>query len=81
MAETKYCNRCGRALDIWDVQEGFIVHKEKLGYGTKYDGDSLHLQLCCDCMEWLIEACAIYPIMEIDSVNTYTKEVMIKNEC
>ena len=67
MTETKYCNKCGRALDIWDVQEDLTIHKEKLGYGTKYDGDTLRLQFCCDCMEWLIDQCAIDPITECDS--------------
>lgn len=70
MADTKYCNRCGCALDIFDVQEDLTIHKEKLGYGTKHDGDKLHLQFCCDCMDWLIDQCAIYPITEIDSENT-----------
>lgn len=62
--ETKYCNLCGRALDFWDLQADLTIHKEILGYGTQYDGDSVHLQLCCDCFEKLIDACAIYPITE-----------------
>lgn len=65
--ETKYCNCCGCALDFWDLQEELIIHKDNLGYGTKHDGDSVHLQLCCDCFDRLVEACAIYPITERDS--------------
>lgn len=66
MAETKYCNHCGRALDIWDLQEDFTIHKDNLGYGTQHDGDSVHLQLCCDCFDKLVGECAIDPITEHD---------------
>lgn len=55
------CNRCGKRFDIWDTQENFSINTQ-LGYGTKYDGDSLELYLCCDCMEKLIDECAISPI-------------------
>lgn len=55
------CNKCGKKFDIWDTQEDFSINT-MLGYGTKYDGDSLELNLCCDCMEKLIDECAISPI-------------------
>lgn len=60
----QYCNRCGRPLDFWDLQEDFSIHKYELGYGTKHDGDSVDLQLCCDCFDKLVEECAISPIKE-----------------
>lgn len=66
MSDTKYCNRCGRALDTWDLQEEFVIDKDYLGYGTIYDGDSMHLQLCCSCLEHLVGECAIDPITERD---------------
>lgn len=62
--ETQYCSRCGKALDFWDLNEDFTIHKTHLGFGTKYDGDELHLRLCCECIEKLIDACAVYPITE-----------------
>lgn len=58
----RHCNMCGRELDIWDEQEGFSIHK-KLGYGTKYDGEILELNLCCECMNRIIEECKIPPII------------------
>ena len=67
MNNTKYCNRCGCALDIFDVQEGLIIHKEKLGYGTKHDGDSVHLQICCRCFDDIVMKCAINPIVVRDT--------------
>lgn len=67
MTETKYCNHCGRVLDFWDLQEDLTIHKDNLGYGTQHDGDSVHLQLCCDCFDKLVGECAIDPITERDS--------------
>lgn len=55
------CNKCGKEFDCWDEQEGFSIHSY-CGYGTKYDGDKLDLDLCCDCMEKLIDECVVSPI-------------------
>ena len=63
MAKEITCNRCGKKFDIWDMQENFSINT-RLGYGTKYDGDDLELDLCCGCMEKLIDECAISPIKE-----------------
>lgn len=63
MANEIVCNRCGKRLDIWDIQENFSINTQ-MGYGTKYDGDSLKLNLCCSCMEKLIDECIISPIIE-----------------
>lgn len=63
MAKETVCNKCGKKFDIWDTQENFSIYT-RLGYGTKYDGDNLELDLCCECMEKLIAECAISPIKE-----------------
>lgn len=57
------CNRCGKVLDTRDIREDFSIYK-RCGYGTKYDGRSIELDLCCECMEWLIEKCCISPIIK-----------------
>lgn len=57
------CNKCGKTFNEWDTHEDFSIYKH-LGYGTKYDGDYLQLDICCGCMEKLIEECAISPITE-----------------
>lgn len=66
MAKTIRCNKCGKEFDLWDEQEAYSIYKEQLGYGTKYDGDELHLDLCCDCMERLIDECVITPVLDAD---------------
>ena len=63
MARVITCNKCGKRLDEWDIQEEFRFYG-RLGYGTTYDGNSIELDLCCECMEELIDSCAISPIVE-----------------
>ena len=53
MAKEIICNKCGKKFDFWDTQEDFSIERS-LGYGTKYDGSTLELDLCCECMEKLI---------------------------
>lgn len=57
------CNMCGKKFDMWDEQEDFSIRR-RLGYGTAYDGDELDLDLCCGCMEKIIDECIISPIIE-----------------
>lgn len=61
MAKELYCNKCGKKMDMWDTQEDFSLQRN-LGYGSRYDGDNLDLDLCCDCMDKLIEECVIPPV-------------------
>ena len=61
MAKIGICNMCGKGFDIWDTQEDFSIYRS-LGYGTKYDGDELQLDLCCDCMEKIIDECKVHPV-------------------
>lgn len=63
MAKEITCNKCGKKFDIWDTQEGFSINK-RMGYGTKYDGEYLELDLCCNCMEKLIDECIISPVSD-----------------
>ena len=61
MSKATYCNMCGKRLEFYDKQAGFSIHRD-LGYGTKYDGDHLDLDLCCTCMEHIIDQCKITPL-------------------
>lgn len=62
-----YCNRCGHPLDVWDIEQNLNIHKERLGYGTVHDGDSVDLHLCCSCFDKLVAECKINPITERDA--------------
>lgn len=63
MAKETICNKCGKKFDFWDTQENFSISKI-LGYGTKYDGSVLELDLCCECMNKLISECAVSPLSD-----------------
>lgn len=63
MARTIKCNKCGKDFDMWDEQEDFSIHRH-CGYGSKYDGSIINLDLCCDCFDEFISSCAISPIVE-----------------
>lgn len=63
MSKNVVCNKCGKRLDIWDTQEDFSIYRNQIGYGSKYDGDSIELDLCCDCMDELIDGCKVSPIV------------------
>lgn len=63
MQEQKVCNKCGKILDTWDIQEDFTLERA-LGFGTKHDGETLKLRLCCKCIEDLINGCKVNPLSE-----------------
>ena len=50
------CNMCGKELDEWDLQESqdYSLHT-KIGYGSKYDGNNIDLDLCCDYFDKLLD--------------------------
>ncbi len=58
------CNCCGKKLGIFDRQQNFNIHKYLIGYGSAHDGYGVHLQLCCDCFDKLVEQCKVNPIIE-----------------
>jgi len=56
-----YCNMCGKKLDEFDLNQHFYLNKI-VGYGSKYDGEEIRLRLCSDCMDDLIDSCAVSPV-------------------
>lgn len=65
MARKITCNMCGKAFDFWDEQEDFSIER-LVGYGSKYDTCQLRLDLCCECMDKIIDQCVIPPIKELE---------------
>lgn len=60
--QKKYCNVCGKEFDQWDTIQDFSIHKS-IGYGSKYDFSELALDICCECMDKIIEQCKINPLI------------------
>lgn len=58
---TCVCNKCKKEFDIWDTHNGLIINKI-MGYGSRYDGEKINMNICCDCMDDIIESCLISPM-------------------
>ena len=58
--KTRICNKCGRQIEYGDRFPG-LSYEDKIGYGSKYDGCRIELDLCTDCLDWLIDVCVIDP--------------------
>jgi len=58
---------CGKEFDMWDTQAGFGI-REKVGYGSEFDGSKIALDLCCDCFDklikYIIPKCKYSPVEE-----------------
>lgn len=61
MTQDVRCNVCGRPFGLVDKYGGLFID-EVLGYGTKHDGERLCMNICCRCLESMIERCAILPL-------------------
>lgn len=62
--ETKIiCNLCGKPFDEADRHQHIAIYTQ-LGYGSKYDGSFLALDICNSCMDSLIDRCAVNPLEE-----------------
>lgn len=59
----KRCNICGKKFNEWDLQEDYSIYRS-LGYGSKYDGEELRLDICIECMDKIIKKCKISPVEE-----------------
>jgi hypothetical protein len=57
------CNVCGKEFDFFDSQEDFKIHSF-CGYGTKFDGSVINMHICCDCLEKIVDSCAISPVRD-----------------
>lgn len=60
-SEAWRCHHCGEVLDEWSYYEDIHIQKY-LGYGSRYDGKELRMQLCCDCLDNYIEECKLSPL-------------------
>lgn len=66
------CNICGKEFDMWDQQEKFGFHHQ-VGYGSKFDGDHINVNMCCDCFDELMDTyilpkCKVSPLEDGDTV-------------
>lgn len=55
-----FCNCCGKELDKID-ECGVISISRMLGYGSKYDGVHVEVDICAECFDNFIEGMKIKP--------------------
>lgn len=72
------CNMCGREMDEADLKNGLCAER-RAGTGFVYADKAMRLDLCCDCLDNLIDSCRISPITEApkwkrlgEYIETYT---------
>lgn len=59
------CNFCGKSASNNDIMFCDITEIEILpGYGSKFDGDEIQIDICDDCLEKLIGSMLIKPTIE-----------------
>ena len=46
---------CGKDFNEFDKQEEFGFHYPHIGYGSKDDGASTNIDLCCDCFDKMMK--------------------------
>ena len=55
------CNLCGKIFDEIDRNQGYSLYT-LIGYGSRYDGFRLELDICMECMDMVIDRCILRPI-------------------
>lgn len=51
------CNKCGKKFNVFDEQQNFGFNYF-VGYGSKYDGSRIELDLCCKCFDEVVDSIA-----------------------
>lgn len=60
-----HCNVCGRELTSFDKYAD-IALTQLVGYGSRHDGELVHIRFCCDCFDALADGCKIDPVVRPD---------------
>ena len=57
------CSLCGKPLTPVDLSQRFEIHRV-VGYGSAYDMAEIHLRMCCDCFDAMVDGCEISPVVK-----------------
>lgn len=53
MKRKQKCTMCGKKFEMHDTCADLHFEK-RIGYASIYDGETLKLDLCCDCFDHLV---------------------------
>ena len=72
------CDLCGKTFNAFDEQEYFGLHYHNVGYGSKYDGCHIDIDMCCGCFDKMmteyIEPKLKFKDLAIRDYEDYSKE-------
>ena len=71
--KVRKCNLCGEYFSFVDEIENFDIEHE-MEFVTKYEGETINLKLCANCLTDLIEKCAISPIKSLEKCAKKSKK-------
>lgn len=64
MASKIYCNKCGRL--ILPFEDYVSVPPQAIGYGSKFDGGFVDMDVCYGCFDGMVSEWAIPPVVGCD---------------
>ena len=67
------CDLCGKFLNEYDEQENFGFHYNNIGYGSKYDGCNINIDMCCECFDKMMKD-YIQPRLQFKSAITDSEQ-------
>lgn len=63
------CDLCGKELNEFDMQENFGLHYSNIGYGSKFDGESIDVDICCTCFDKMMDEYITPQIKKLKGMN------------
>lgn len=68
------CDLCCKDFDEFDTQENFGLHYSSVGYGSKFDGESIDVDMCCGCFDKMMENYIIPQIVKLRAKDDNTAD-------
>ena len=73
------CDLCGKELNEFDMQENFGLHYSKIGYGSKFDGKTIDIDMCCSCFDKMMDKYITPKIKKLKGTNGNKKLDYLEN--
>lgn len=51
---TVICDMCGKRFNSWDEESSLTIDR-RMGYGSKHDGEHVHIDICANCFDKLVD--------------------------
>lgn len=48
------CDMCGKKFDDWDEESSLTIDR-CMGYGSRRDGEHVHIDICANCFDKLLD--------------------------